>query len=261
MNLKKHVCFVRRLAVTSLAVGLFAGCSTVVEHPDFARRGAGVRHIAVVTPNVEFHCQAPKSRQVLPDKEAELRTNLLAAITRELSAKGFTVAFPEWKALATTSNINEALAASQAIDRAVTRSNFFVSIRFQPPRKRATPEQKEDVRLLGKLAHADTIAFLQLNGYTNTLAERDSVGTRNFFGFLFAVSAGAAGPIGATVGGRGNFEPLHGGIWLQLMLAEAATGEPLWANAAASTDEHPKLEFIVKELTKPLPGSRGQPVD
>jgi hypothetical protein len=43
------------------------------------------------------------------------------------------------------------------------------------------------------------------------------------------------------------------------MLVEGATGEPLWANLAASTDEHPKLDLIVKELLKPLPAARRLP--
>src|ERR1051325_11392441 len=145
------------LVAVSVLVAGSAGCSSVIQHPNFARRHTEIYRIAVVTPCVEFHCKAPRSREALPEKESELREELLAAITHELGVKGFSVQFPQWKALLAASNASDqALAFSDAIDRATARSNFHTFIRFQSPEKWATPQQREDVRLLAKLANADT---------------------------------------------------------------------------------------------------------
>src|SRR5262249_54827250 len=150
-----------------------AGCSSVVLHPEFAQRRTAIRHIALVSPNVEFHCQAPKARQDLPDHAAALRKELVASITRELNAKGLAVEFPPWRSLALATNVTrEALARLEAIDRAGERTNFYTFIRWRDPKERTAPQQNEDVRLLAQMAAADTIAFVQLNGYTNTAEQQ-----------------------------------------------------------------------------------------
>jgi hypothetical protein len=253
MNSMRCDFFSKSLAAASLLVALCSGCSTVVEHPEFARRRAGIRHIAVVTPNVEFCCEATKSRRALPDKETELRTNLMVAITRELVGKGYEVQFPEWKSPIGATDINsEFLAVQEAINRAEARTNFYTLFRQRRPRDAAVSRQREDMQLLATASAADTIAFVQLNGYTNTLDRQAIVVVGNFLSFLGGVASVAAGvPCG------GHFDPLHGMVNVQFMLVEGVTGEPLWANFARSTDEHPKLDQIVKELIEPLPGRFG----
>jgi len=104
MKLEKQALLVMKLALVAL-IGVGAGCSTVIEHPEFAQRRAAIRQIAVVSPTVEFHCQAPRSSQKLPDAEDKLHAELIAAVTRELTEKGFAVCFPTWETLATNDNL------------------------------------------------------------------------------------------------------------------------------------------------------------
>jgi len=172
---------------------------------------------------------------------------LIAAVTRELTGKGFAVCFPAWE---TTVTIDQAasLEGPEALGRVAGRKDFYTFMRWRSPPERATPQEKSDVQLLAKLAAVDTMAFVQLRGYTNTPAQQGKVGGRNTMRFIFGVASGAAGmPSG------GNFEPLAGMIGVQLMLVEGATGEPLWGNCATSTDEHPMVDQLVKQLLEPLP--------